>query len=705
MADIVILGGGMLSAALVWHYGGPQHVRVVTRLDVDLRCADATTRLLKGMIPQPRAVINVAAVVGGITFNMANPVATLEDNLLLATSVLRACHEADVPKVVSVLSTCIFPTRHEAAFDEGAVHDGPPHDTNAGYAYAKRALLALSQAYSAQYGREYVCVTPCNLFGSGDKFDEARAHVVGALVRRFVEAAEVAQADKSAGTVGATDTTPPTVAVYGTGAPLRQFLFADDAARLIAWAVDNWHDAATALILAPDDEVSIKDLAETIRDAVREQCAVHVAIAWDATKPDGQMRKRALNTRLRSHLPPAAFTFTPLRTAIAETVQWYRASRYSNGPMAAGPSAGPSGPRRALVIGATGQDGAYLCRLLLSKGYRVYASVRRVSTANTQRLEDILPHLTLVPMDVCDASSVSCAIMGCVPHEIYNLAAQSHVGESFACPLYTGTVDGLGVTCVLEGARAMSPTPRVYQASTSELYGVVTRDRQGVHSSMHPVSPYAIAKHYGYQMVQLYRAAHGLYACNGILFNHESEVRGTAFVTRKITQYVGKLVAAASVGMCAASVTPAASALPPLQLGNLSARRDWGHAEDYVQAMWLLLQQDKPRDIALGTGESHTVREFVEVAFAAAGLGVVTWQGCGLSETGWLEDRLVVEVDLELFRPCEVAYLRAEVDTGAVIGWKATCTFQQLVQRMVAADVHRARTGLDQFAFVDGRTV
>ena len=694
MADVVILGGGMLSEALARHYG-PRRARVITRADVDLRCPDATTRLLKSLHPRPRAVINVAAVVGGITFNMAHPVATLEDNLLLATSVLRACHEANVPKVVSVLSTCIFPTRHEAAFDEGAVHDGPPHDTNAGYAYAKRALLALSQAYCAQYDREYVCVTPCNLFGPGDKFDADRAHVVGALVRRFVEAANTPV------------TAPlPVVSVYGTGAPLRQFLYADDAARLVAWAVDNWHDGGTPLILAPDDEVSIKTLAETIGDVVRETLGVAVAIEWDATKPDGQLRKRALNTLLRTHLPPSVFEFTPLKTAIANTVQWYlqqSVAQTATLPTAEPLTVPPSGPRRALVIGATGQDGAYLCRLLLAKGYRVYASVRRVSTANTQRLAAIMHHLTMVPLDVCDASSVSGAVAACAPHEIYNLAAQSHVGESFDCPLYTGTVDALGVTAVLEAARAAgagsgsSPRPRVYQASTSELYGVVTRDRQGVHSSMHPVSPYAIAKHYGYQMVQLYRAAHGLYACNGILFNHESEVRGTAFVTRKITQHVGRL-AAASGGL-------ASSAVPVLELGNLDARRDWGHAEDYVQAMWLLLQQEEPRDIALGTGVSHTVREFVQAAFGAAGLGDVTWRGEGLAETGWIGDRLVVRVDSELFRPCEVASLRAEVDTGAVIGWTATCTFAELVARMVAADVYRARNGLDPFEFIDGRDV
>jgi GDPmannose 4,6-dehydratase len=683
MGDVVILGGGMLSGALARHYG-PHRARVVTRVDVDLRCPDATTRLLKGLHPRPRAVINVAAVVGGITFNMAHPVATLEDNLLLATSVLRACHEANVPKVVSVLSTCIFPTRHEAAFDEGAVHDGPPHATNAGYAYAKRALLALSQAYCVEHGREYVCVTPCNLFGPGDKFDADRAHVVGALVRRFVEAAAAHKSDP------VTPLQP--VRVYGTGAPLRQFLYADDAARLVAWAVDNWHDGATPLILAPDDEVSIKTLAETIRDVVRDTLGVAVGIEWDATKPDGQLRKRALNTLLRTHLPPSAFEFTALKTAIANTVQWYL---QQSGGLAV-PLTAPLMVPRALVIGATGQDGAYLCRLLLSKGYRVYASVRRVSTANTQRLAAIMHQLTMVPLDVCDASSVSGAVAACAPHEIYNLAAQSHVGESFDCPLYTGTVDALGVTAVLEAARAgSSPRPRVYQASTSELYGVVTRDRQGVHSSMHPVSPYAIAKHYGYQMVQLYRAAHGLYACNGILFNHESEVRGTAFVTRKITQHVGRLAAAGG----------GTNAVPVLELGNLDARRDWGHAEDYVQAMWLLLQQDEPRDIALGTGVSHTVREFVQAAFGAAGLGVVTWRGEGLAETGWVGDRLVVRVDSELFRPCEVASLRAEMDTGAAIGWKAACTFAELVARMVAADVHRARNGLDPFEFIDGRDV
>lgn len=277
-----------------------------TRQDVDLRKESALTHWLT--THGVSHVINVAAVVGGITFNIDHPLSTLDDNVRLATSVLGACHAAGVQHVVSILSTCIFPVKHQAAFSENHVFDGAPHPTNGPYAYAKRLLLSLSQAYASQHGRRYVCVVPPNLYGPHDKFDEARAHVVGALIRKFASAEAAVTPDGK------------TVSVYGTGAARRQFMFCDDLAALLVWALHNYTDTDEPLIVADDGDVSIKELVGVIASNFSDD----VVIEWDATKPDGQLRKQALNLKMRRLLP--AWTATSLADGIAKTVAWYKAT-------------------------------------------------------------------------------------------------------------------------------------------------------------------------------------------------------------------------------------------------------------------------------------------------------------------------------------------------------------------------------------------
>ena len=342
----------------------------------------------------------------------------------------------------------------------------------------------------------------------------------------------------------------------------------------------------------------------------------------------------------------------------------------------------------ALITGITGQDGSYLAELLISKGYEVHGLLRRSSSFNTGRIEHLyldewvrdMKKARLVNLhwaDMTDSSSLIRIIGETRPDEIYNLAAQSHVKVSFDVPEYTADTDAVGVLRLLEAVRicGLEKTCRIYQASTSELYGKVQQVPQNEDTPFYPRSPYAVAKLYGYWIMKNYRESYGMYCCNGILFNHESERRGENFVTRKIT------LAAARI---------AAGRQDKLYLGNLDARRDWGYARDYVECMWLILQQPAPGDFVIATGEMHTVREFCTKAFAEAGMRL-EWRGCGVSEQGVdaATGRVLVEVDPKYFRPCEVDQLLGDPSKARrVLGWNPTKTsFDELVRIMVRHDM------------------
>jgi GDPmannose 4,6-dehydratase len=338
--------------------------------------------------------------------------------------------------------------------------------------------------------------------------------------------------------------------------------------------------------------------------------------------------------------------------------------------------------KTALITGVTGQDGAYLAELLLSKDYAVHGVKRRSSSLNTGRVDHLYhdQHVSGVPFvmhygDMTDATNLIRLIQETQPDEIYNLAAQSHVQVSFETPEYTANSDALGTLRLLEAIRILKMGERVrfYQASTSELYGKVQETPQRETTPFNPRSPYAVAKLYAYWITVNYREAYGLHASNGILFNHESPVRGETFVTRKIT----RAVAAIDLGRQSS-----------LFLGNLDAKRDWGHARDYVEGMWCILQQDKPDDYVLATGETHSVREFVEVAFAEVGRRI-EWRGKGVEEKGIdaASGAVLVEVDERYFRPTEVDSLLGDPSKArAKLGWYHKTSFRDLVAEMVAAD-------------------
>jgi GDPmannose 4,6-dehydratase len=325
----------------------------------------------------------------------------------------------------------------------------------------------------------------------------------------------------------------------------------------------------------------------------------------------------------------------------------------------------------ALITGITGQDGSYLAELLLELKYEVHGIVRRSSLINTHRIDKIYNDIHLHYGDLTDATNIISVIQKVQPDEIYNLGAQSHVKVSFELPEYTGQVDGLGTLRILEAIRilGMEKKTRIYQASTSELYGLVQANPQTETTPFYPRSPYGVAKLYGYWIIKNYREAYNMHCSSGILFNHESPRRGETFVTRKITQGLSRI----SVGLqdC-------------LYLGNLNAKRDWGHAKDFVEAMYLMLQQDEPDDYVIATGEQHSVREFVEEAAPIFGMKL-EWMGEGLDEVGydWNTKRPIIKVDKWYYRQAEVESLLGDPTKAKErLGWEPTTTFKQLVEDM-----------------------
>jgi len=340
--------------------------------------------------------------------------------------------------------------------------------------------------------------------------------------------------------------------------------------------------------------------------------------------------------------------------------------------------------KKALITGITGQDGSYLAEFLLEKGYEVHGMVRRASTSNTSRIDHLIAEnsITLHDGDMSDSCSIIRIVNIVQPDEIYNLAAQSHVQVSFDVPEYSGDVDAIGVLRILEAVRILGLTKktRIYQASTSELYGKVEEAPQRETTPFHPFSPYAVAKQYGFWMVKEYREAYGMFAVNGILFNHESERRGENFVTRKIT------LAAARIAEGKQDV---------LELGNMDSLRDWGYAKDYVECMWLMLQADEPEDFVIATGEQHTVRDFTEKAFAENGMNL-RWEGSGLEEKGYDQNGVLrVQVNPAWFRPTDVVNLWGDpTKAKTVLRWNPQKTsYEELVRIMARHDREFVKQG------------
>lgn len=337
--------------------------------------------------------------------------------------------------------------------------------------------------------------------------------------------------------------------------------------------------------------------------------------------------------------------------------------------------------KSALITGITGQDGSYLAELLLEKGYKVYGLMRRKSKVDYGNIEHLVGKVNLIYADMTDVTSLIAAMRQSQADEVYNLAAQSFVATSWDTPIGTAEIDALGVTNMLEAIRAVKPEARFYQASTSEMFGLVQEVPQSEKTPFYPRSPYGVAKVYGHWITKNYRESYDMYACSGILFNHESERRGMEFVTRKITNAVARI----KLGLqdC-------------VELGNMSAKRDWGHSRDYVYAMWLMLQQETPDDYVVSTGETHEVREFVDLAFKAAGIEL-EWSGEGVDEIAKdkATGKVVVKVNPQFFRPAEVELLLGDPTKAETkLGWKREVSFKELVERMVKNDLEIEQANL-----------
>lgn len=332
--------------------------------------------------------------------------------------------------------------------------------------------------------------------------------------------------------------------------------------------------------------------------------------------------------------------------------------------------------KKALITGVTGQDGSYLAELLLEKGYKVYGIMRRKSNVDYGNIKHIKDDIELIYADMIDGASLINAIKIADPDEIYNLAAQSFVGTSWEQPIATADIDGMGVLNILEAIRTIKPEARFYQASTSEMYGKVQAIPQSEETPFYPRSPYGVAKLYGHWITKNYRESYDMYACSGVLFNHESERRGLEFVTRKITDAVARIKLEVQ---------------DHLELGNIDAKRDWGHSQDYVRAMWLMLQQENADDYVIATGETHKVREFVELSFKHVGIQVV-WSGEGVDEIGRdkTTGKIIVKINPKFYRPAEIELLLGDpTKAKKKLNWQTEISFSELVKRMVESDLEK----------------
>ncbi len=642
----------------------PADIIVPRSVEHDLRQPSVVRELLQEK--KPDVIVHLAAVVGGIGANRENPGRYFYENAVMAIHLMEEARRIGVKKFVSIGTICSYPKFTPVPFQEDELWNGYPEETNAAYGLAKKMLLVQGQAYRQQYGFNAITLLPVNLYGPGDNFDPSSSHVIPALIKKALEAR---------------DSNASHVEVWGTGTASREFLFVRDAARGIALAAENY-ESAEPLNLGSGQEITIKELITLICDV----CGFHGEIRWDRSKPDGQPRRCLDVSRAKHELGFEALT--SFRDGLEETAKWYQEStttgntpvknkgignvRIATPKTEAAPKPSHAG-RRALITGITGQDGSYLAELLLEKGYEVHGLIRRSSTFGTERIAHLYrdPHesdtrLFLHYADLTDGLNINNLVLDTEPDEIYNLGAQSHVRVSFDQPCYTVQTVAIGSLNVLEAARQLNKKKevRVYQASSSEMFGDVLETPQRETTPFRPQSPYGCAKVYAFHQTVNHRHAYDMFACNGILFNHESPRRGETFVTRKITR------AAARIKMGLQN---------KLFLGNLDAKRDWGYAKDYVEAMWLMMQHDEPDDFVIATGETHTIREFLELAFGHL----------------FLDWNSFVEIDPRYFRPTEVNLLLGDCSKARdVLGWSAKTSLNELARLMVDADMTMAEQEL-----------
>lgn len=632
---ILLTGGsGMVGRNILAHSEALKHeIWAPTHAQVDLLDFQKVCEAVDNF--KPELIIHTAGLVGGIKANMDNLFDFMMDNIIMGLNVVKAAKQLGVPKLINLGSTCMYPAQSPQPLKEEYLFTGPLEPTNEGYAIAKTAVQRACQFASKEKGVQYKTYIPCNLFGRWDHYDPEKSHLLPAIIRKL-HLAKLTQNFN--------------IEIWGTGTPKREFMDAADLADFIFFSLEKFEEVPDVMNVSSGIDLTISEIYQKIAPLVVGQENVHkVKFAYNTEKPDGMMRKLTDVTRQQ------ALGWSP-KTSFENSIKnaysfFCETEKKENVRMAK--------QKLALITGVAGQDGSYLAEFLLEKGYKVVGMTRRNSQPRHKWLEPIFAHPNFVHVNgnMQDSSSLWTIIDQYRPDEIYNLAAQSHVRVSFDTPEETFDVVAMGTMRLLNAAKTLVPSARIYQAGSSEQFGFNPACPQNEETTFMPASPYACAKVAAHNICVNYREAYKMFIAVGILHNHESPRRGENFVTRKITMAAAKIKTGTQ---------------DKLQLGNLTACRDWGYAKEYVEFMWHMLQHDKPEDFVIATGESHSVQEFVEAVFAHAKLD-------------WKE---YVEFDSKQLRPHEVPHLKGDATKAKkVLGWEPKVKFSELARLMYEADL------------------
>ena len=537
---------------------------------------------------KPDYVIHAAGLVGGIQANKNALYNFLDTNLVMGLNVIRAARENGVRNLINLGSTCMYPAESPQPMKEEYLFSGPLEPTNEGYAIAKTAIQRACAYTNKELGYSYKTYIPCNLFGLYDHFDPETSHLLPAIIKKITEAKEVLEKENVASV---------SVEIWGTGNPRREIMDAADLANFIFFSMERFDKIPDVLNVSPGKDMSINDLySEVAKVLLGDEGYKKILFSHKTDKPDGMYRKLSDTTKLKSLGWSQTISF---EQSVKNAAAYYGMLKRDEEQKMKSESGGTEKRKTAFVTGITGQDGSYLAEFLLEKGYKVVGMTRRNSQQPHKWLQPIVshPNFVLEYGNMQDANSLWNILDKHKPDEIYNLAAQSHVKISFDCPEETFDCVANGTLRLLNAAKKLVPQARIYQAGSSEQFGFNPKNPQNEETVFMPASPYACAKVAAHNLCTNYRHAYNMFVAVGILHNHESPRRGDNFVTRKITKAAARI----KLGL-----------QDKLELGNIDSKRDWGFAKEYVQVMWKMLQQDTPEDFVISTGESHSVREFVE---------------------------------------------------------------------------------------------
>lgn len=630
---IFLTGGtGMVGRNVLEHPSAGSHeIYAPTRQEVDLENYVAVFEAMERF--KPDVVIHTAGLVGGIQANSSAMFDFMQKNILMGLNVVGAAKKLGVERLINLGSTCMYPDKAPQPLKEEYLLTGPLEPTNEGYAIAKTTIQRACQYANKENPKlKYKTYIPCNLFGRWDHFDPEKSHLLPAIIRKIHLASQKNNFN---------------IEIWGNGTPKREFMDAADLADFIFYSLDCFDSVPSVMNVSSGVDFSISDIYKQIAKVILSPSDfAKVEFVYDTSRPNGMARKLTdvtLQTKL-GWSPKTSF-----EDSIHKSYEFFKDSQNK---MSA------TQQKTALITGVTGQDGSYLAEFLLEKGYKVIGMARRNSQPQHAWLAGIYAHPNFVPVfgNMQDAASLWQILGKYQPDEIYNLAAQSHVRVSFDTPEETFDVVAMGTLRLLNAARTICPKARIYQAGSSEQFGFNPERPQNESTSFMPASPYACAKVAAHNICVNYREAYKMFISVGILHNHESPRRGENFVTRKIT------IAAANIAL---------GRQKTLKLGNLEAKRDWGYAKEYVEFMWKMLQADKPDDFVIATGETHSVREFVEAVFARAGLN---WQD-------------YVLFDESQVRPHEVVHLEGDASKAKkILGWEAKVKFKELAELMYDND-------------------